>query len=213
MLKRTFKNIPKPAWVVGDEVYCCHSLRIWLENQLQSYALATACNSSITIGLEQYQAKDFLQKIDASKWKFISAGDGSKGQRYYKWSRQKINSDSPDGWNRWLVIRKNIKDENDVAYYIVFTSDKIQLESIVMAIGSRWTIEECFEMAKGEVGLDQYEVRSWTGWYRHITISMFALSFLTKLRHKLNQKELEEHKKKSLTKNRMKSFLKSRGLL
>jgi SRSO17 transposase len=213
MLKRTFKNITKPEWVVGDEVYSCYSLRIWLEKHLQKYALAIASNYPVHVGLKQYQARDFLKIIEEDEWKSISAGEGTKGQRYYMWSRRKINSDSPDGWERSIILRKNIKDQSDVSFYIVFTSDNITLESIVTAIGSRWTIEECFEMAKGEVGLDQYEVRSWTGWYRHITISMFALSFLTKLRHKLNQKEFEEHKKKSHKRSRMKKFLKSRRLI
>lgn len=78
-------------------------------------------------------------------------------------------------------------------------------------MGTRWTIEECFEMAKGEVGLDQYEVRSWKGWYRHITFSMFALSFLVKLRIQLNKKEFQIIEKKANC-GSIKAFLKSRGL-
>ena len=83
---------------------------------------------------------------------------------------------------------------------------------MVKAAGTRWTIEECFEMAKGETGLDHYEVRSWTGWYRHITLSMFALSFLVKLRSRLNKIETAV-KKKIVRRSPMKKFLESRGLV
>lgn len=79
------------------------------------------------------------------------------------------------------------------------------------AAGGRWTIEECFERAKGEVGLDHYQVRSWVGWYRHITLAMLALAFLTKLRWKLKQTEVALLEKKA-AKQSMRYFLKSRGL-
>lgn len=215
MLKRTFENIRPSKWVVGDEVYSCSMLRIWLENERQQYALSTACNTHVSIGFTQIQVREVLNNILAEEWKTISAGNGTKGQRIYKWCRRKVNSDAPDGWSRWVVFRKNVKDENEIAFYIVFARDDTDLNAIAKAIGSRWTIEECFEMAKGEVGLDQYEIRSWIGWYRHITISMLALSFLTKLREQLNQNEIEENKKKYFRKrkNRMKVFLTSRGLI
>lgn len=215
MLKRTFENNPKPRWVVGDEVYSCSMLRVFLEQERQQYALAIACNTRVTIGFTQFQSKEILNHIAKDEWKIISAGNGTKGQRIYKWCRKKINSDAPAGWHRWIVFRKNVKDENEIAFYIVFARDDSAIDSIAKAIGSRWTIEECFEMAKGEVGLDQYEIRSWIGWYRHITISIFALSFLAKLRDQLNQKEVEENKKKYFRKhrNRMKMFLKNRDLI
>ena len=74
-----------------------------------------------------------------------------------------INSDNPEGWERYFIIRKNIKDPDDVAFYIAFAPTTTSLKAMVEAAGSRWTTEECFEMAKGEVGLVQYEVRSWKG--------------------------------------------------
>jgi len=170
-----------------------------------------ASNCSITIGFEQYKANELLESTALSDWQTISAGEGSKGQRYYQWARRAINSDSPDGWTRWLLIRRNIKDHTDVAFYIAFAPDIKSLQDMAKTAGSRWTIEECFEMAKGEVGLDQYQVRSWVGWYRHITFAMLALAFLTKLRWKLKQTELQLIEKKTQD-SPMHSFLKSRGL-
>lgn len=211
MLQRAFDNGIKPAWVLGDEVYSSYKLRAFLESYQQPYVLAVASNCSITIGFEQYKANELLESTAPSDWQTISAGEGSKGQRYYQWSRRVINSDSPDGWERWLLIRRNIKDETDVAFYIAFAPNINSLQDMAKAAGSRWTIEECFEMAKGEVGLDQYQVRSWVGWYRHITFAMLALAFLTKLRWKLKQTEVQLIEKKAQN-HPMRSFLKSRGL-
>lgn len=212
MLKRTLENGIKPDWVAGDEVYGCHKLREWLESQKQNYVLAVASNSVVNIGFQDYRVKELLETGTKNKWIVLSAGTGTKGERYYEWCRIKINSLSPAGWSRWLLIRRNIKKPEEIAFYIGFSSDKKSMQSMVKAAGTRWTIEECFEMAKGETGLDHYEVRSWTGWYRHITLSMFALSFLTKIRSRLNEMETAEIKKKSRKRNPMKKFLKSRGL-
>lgn len=211
MLQRAFDNQIKPAWVLGDEVYSSYKLRVFLESYLQPYVLAVASNCTVTIGFEQHKVSELLTSIEPEAWQIISAGSGSKGQRYYQWARILINSDSPNDWERWLFIRRNIKVQNDVAFYIAFAPNTKSLQDIANAAGSRWTIEECFEMAKGEVGLDQYEVRSWVGWYRHITFSMLALAFLTKLRWNLEQTELPLLEKKVLN-NPMIPFLKSRGL-
>jgi SRSO17 transposase len=214
MLKRTFSNGFKPSWVVGDEVYGSHALRGWLEEQEQAYVLAVASNYSVWIGLRQYKTKEILEKINDLEWRKISVGKGTKGERYYEWFRIKINSDSQKGWNRWLIIRRSIKDVREVAFYIGFCKDKNTLEEMAKAAGSRWTIEECFEMAKGEVGLDQYEVRSFAGWYRHITLSIFALSYLVKLRTKFNQSEPKSFKKKRNQRHpSMQTFLQNRGLV
>lgn len=211
MLQRAFDNHIKPAWVLGDEVYSSYRLRAFLETYLQPYVLAVASNCVVTIGLEQYTTNELLESAQPSDWQTISAGEGSKGERYYQWIRKTINSDSPDGWERWLLIRRNINDPKDAAFYIAFAPNIKSLEDMAKAAGSRWTIEECFEMAKGEVGLDQYEVRSWVGWYRHSTLAMLALAFLTKLRWSLEQNEVQLLEKK-ISNNPMYSFLKSRSL-
>jgi SRSO17 transposase len=91
----------------------------------------------------------------------------------------------PQGWQRWLVIRRSIPvaaEAAELTYVLVFARKGTTLQEMVHVIGARWTVEQCFEVGKGEVGLDQYEVRSWHGWYRHITFCMLALAFLTVLR-------------------------------
>jgi SRSO17 transposase len=84
----------------------------------------------------------------------------------------------PDGWGRWLLARRRRSDPVEVAYYRVFAPAATSLEEVVRAAGSRWSIEEGFERAKGEVGLDQYEVRGWTGWHRHVTLALLADAYL-----------------------------------
>ncbi len=89
-------------------------------------------------------------------------------------------------WQHWLLIRRHRQDPDDVTYYVVFGPANTSLATLARVTGMRWTVEECFEVAKQEVGLDDYEVRSWQGWYRHITLAMLALAFLVAMRVKLN---------------------------
>ncbi len=88
------------------------------------------------------------------------------------------------GWQHWLLVRRSL-DEGakpaEMAYVLIFAPTGTSLEEMVVAFGARWTVEQCFEEGKGEVGLDEYEVRSWHGWYRHITLSMLAMAFLAAL--------------------------------
>lgn len=211
MLARTFEQGVQADWVVGDEVYGCYALRHWLEARKQPYVLAVASNDTVYMGCRHYRARDLLEKVAQKKWKVLSCGAGSKGYRTYEWYFIDINGDTPEGWKCSLLFRRSLKVPEDVAFYRVFAPQQTSLQSIVEAAGSRWTIEECFEMAKGEVGLDHYEVRSWKGWYRHMTFSMLALSFLSKLRHELNKKHFPMIKKKS-HRQPMRPFLQSRGL-
>jgi hypothetical protein len=115
---------------------------------------------------------------------------GSKGPRLFAWGRIELAAPETSGWQRWLLIRRSL-DEGvkpaEMAYVLVFAPAGASLEEMVEAFGARWTVEQCFEEAKGEVGLDEYEVRSWHGWYRHQTFSMLALAFLAALR--ANEKE------------------------
>ena len=79
-------------------------------------------------------------------------------------------------------MRRSLADPTDLAYYVVYAPADLTLPTLVEVAGQRWKVEECFELAKAEVGLDHYEVRHWEGWYRHITLSLWALAFLTVIR-------------------------------
>jgi len=110
----------------------------------------------------------------------LSAGEGSQGPRFYDWAWQSLDYRwTEPGWKQWLLARRSLSDPTKIAYYFVFAEDAVTLEQVVRAAGSRWQVEEAFELAKQQVGLDDYEVRHWQGWYRHITLAMVALAFLT----------------------------------
>jgi SRSO17 transposase len=89
-------------------------------------------------------------------------------------------------WDHWLLIRRNRKDHADKACYVTFGPMDTTLTDLVRVAGRRWAIEECFEIAKQDCGLAGYGVRSWYGWYRHITLSMLVLAFLAAMRRRLN---------------------------
>ncbi len=87
-----------------------------------------------------------------------------------------------------LLVRRSLKDKTDLAYYFTLAPPRTRLQQLVRVAGSRWAIEECFEHAKQEAGLDEYEVRSWHAWHRHITLSMFAHAMLSAIRRQANSK-------------------------
>ena len=103
------------------------------------------------------------------RWSQCSAGNGAKGPRVYDWTRVVTRPLREPGQGYWLLARRRLAQPEELAYYVCFGPADTTLEDLVRVAGTRWTIEECFEEAKGPVGLDQYEVRKWEGWYRHIT--------------------------------------------
>ena len=101
----------------------------------------------------------------------------------YDWATVNIRPLREPGKSYWLLARRSIAKPGELAYYVCFGPDGTALEELVRVAGTRWAIEECFEEAKGQVGLDQYEVRRWDGWYRHITLAMLAHAYLSVIRH------------------------------
>jgi SRSO17 transposase len=125
------------------------------------------------------------RSLASDDWQQLSAGTGSKGPRLFDWARVELTSPEVVGWQQWLLLRRSHAagaKPAELAYVLVFAPTGTTLLDMVQAIGARWTVEQCFEEAKGEVGLDQYEVRSFHGWSWHITLCMLAHAFLTGLR-------------------------------
>jgi SRSO17 transposase len=183
MLARAFTAGVPAQWVTGDSVYGAdRRLRMWLEAQPQAYVLAVSGQEYAWQGGRQRQVKTILAALPEEGWTRLSAGDGTKGPRWYDWRWLPLAEPLEPDWRRWLLVRRSVSDPKDVTAYVVFAPQATPLEELVRVAGSRWTIESGFEAAKGEVGLDDYEVRSWTGWYRHITLAMWAYALLTVLR-------------------------------
>jgi SRSO17 transposase len=179
------------AWVLGDEIYGSdRRLRMDLESREQPFVLAIRSNEKLwsVLGerLGQHTAAQLTQALPKNAWQRLSAGAGSKGERFYDWARMRLTRLQQPPWEHWLLVRRSRRDPTDLAYYVVFGPAETSLATLARVAGQRWTIEECFEVAKQEVGLADYEVRSWHGWYRHITLAMLALAFLTGMRVTLN---------------------------
>jgi SRSO17 transposase len=170
-------------WVTGDSVYGNdRRLRLWLEAQPWAYVLAVSGQEYVWLGWQPRQVKTLLAALPEDRWTRLSAGDGAKGPRWYDWQWLPLADPVDPQWRRWLLVRRSMSAPKEMTAYVVFAPQATALAEVVRVAGSRWTIESGFEAAKGEVGLDHYEVRSWTGWYRHITLAMWAYALLAVLR-------------------------------
>ncbi len=191
MLARLFATNVSVRWVTGDSIYGDdRRLRLWLAEQDRAYVLAVSGKDYVWIGWRQHQIKTLLAKLPDAGWERRSAGNGAKGLRMYDWLRLPMGSALQEPGRRWLLVRRTIEEPHDLTAYVVFAPQGTPAEELVRVAGSRWAIEIDFETAKGEVGLDHYEVRSWTGWYRHITLAMWAQAMVTVVRAAANSAEL-----------------------
>jgi SRSO17 transposase len=178
MLGRALDAGVPARWVTADEVYGGDfKPRSALEERRQRCAVGVASNQCVRAGFHQLRMDELIRGLGEDSWSRLSCGEGSKGPRHYDWARARLNC-PVEGWERWALSRRSIADPEELAYYLVFAPQGTSLDEVVRAAGRRWTIEESIEQAKGEVGLDEYEVRSWKGWHRHITLSMLAHAYL-----------------------------------
>jgi SRSO17 transposase len=173
------------AWVVADTVYGGNlDLRSWCEQHHYPYVMAVACNEPVGIVTPDGRRRQVeVGEVEAlllhdQPWQRLSMSEGTKGPRLFDWACVPMLHRWEEDGRHWLLMRRSLSDPLQKAYYFVFGPQGTTLPEMVKAIGARWHIEEDFETAK-DMGLDQYEVRSWIGWYRHITLVMLAHAFLT----------------------------------
>ncbi len=187
MLARTLGADVPFGWVTGDEVYGGdRRLRVWLEEQGAAHLLAIKATEPLWAltdrGPAQVTARELAAALPAAAWARLSAGDGAKGPRIYDWAWLPIRPLREPERGHWLLARRSLADPAEFAYYVGFGPAATPLAELVRVAGTRWAVEEGFEQAKGEVGLDQYEVRRWDGWHRHITLCLLAHAVLTATR-------------------------------
>ena len=183
MLDRAFNAGVPAAWVTGDEVYGADGdLRRWLEQEGQAYVLAVRSNQSVWVGFRQARVGALAASLPKRAWHKVTIAPGSKGPRRYAWAWVPINHDLGPKWRRWLLVRKGLDEDEELAYYIAAGPARTTLTRLAQTAGSRWSIEGSFESAKQEVGLADYEVRSWTGWHRHVTLALLAHAVLAAVR-------------------------------
>jgi SRSO17 transposase len=194
MLERVLAHGLPFAWVTADSVYGAdYHLRRFLTEHHLPYVLAVAPNHLVRLGWEEgYESirlDDWLARLGRVRWYRLSAGWGSKGPRWFDWAWWKMNAEVPAGWQAWVLVRRSISDPEDLLFHLVCAPSQTTLHQIVQVAGQRWQVEEAIERAKEECGLDQYEVRSWTGWYRHVTLSLLAQFCATLMTQQANSEQ------------------------
>jgi SRSO17 transposase len=130
----------------------------------------------------QRQVKTRLTALPEAGWTRLRAGDGAQGPRGYDWHWRPLAAPLEPGWRRWRLVRRSHSTPTELTASIVLARPETTLAEVVRVAGTRWTMESGVEAATSEVGLEQYEVRSWTGWYRHMTLALWALALLTVMR-------------------------------
>ena len=185
MLERALDAEVPASWVTADEVYGGDpALRRFLEERGISYVLAVKGTEPLgTATRESATAAQLAASLPAEQWVAASAGHGAKGRRLYDWARIQLAAPAGSGTARWLLVRRSRRD-GEPAFYACFGPAETSLLGLVRVAGTRWAVEEGFQQAKNEVGLDHYEVRRWPGWYRHITLALLAHTFLVVTRTK-----------------------------
>jgi len=167
------------AWFTADEIYGqAKYLQAWLEDQDIWYVMAIRCSDTLTMPEGERRADELIAALPARAWQTISAGAGAHGPREYGWARIPVRAGWKRGRGHWLLARRSLADPEEIAYYACYGPRRSSTADLAWVAGSRWHIEECFQQAKNEAGLDQYQVRAWRAWYAHITLSMLALAWL-----------------------------------
>ena len=189
MIRRAMKTGHRPRWVLGDEIYGSDSkIRCFLESKAQPYVLCVKSDFRL------FQPDRTRKRIDhivadqpQEAWFRHSVGQGAKGPRRYNWVAQRVSRPDENGLVKWWLARRSIEKPDEMAYYSCLAPADALATELADAAGARWHIECCFQTAKQQTGLDEYEVRSYHGWYRHITLSMLTLAMLAAMRLHANE--------------------------
>ena len=206
MVARVLAAGARPAWVVADAVYGAdYKLRSTLEEAEQPYVLAVTGQQGVWMGFGQRRAKAIKTQVPADAWTELRVAAGTKGPRVFDWAALTINHPYGKAWQRFLLLRRSRSKAEEITAYLVFGAADTSLEEMARVAGRRWAIEESFAQSKSEVGLDQYEVRSWVGWHRHMTLAMTTQALLAITRARLFAKPAASEKA-------LAAFKKSRGL-
>jgi len=186
------------AWVTGDSVYGVGEIEMKLRQMGKGYVLGVNANSQFNSWgrkpVVAGTAETIASALAPSAWQRLSAGQGTQGARLYDWAyleladldANEVNPDFSGTWTRGLLVRRSIAD-NDLAYFTTWCPAGTSIETLVSVEGRRWAIEDSFETAKTELGLDHNESRSWHGWHRHVSLVMLAFAMLATIRHHANQ--------------------------
>jgi SRSO17 transposase len=183
------------SFVAADSVYGTGEIETLLRNACKGYVLGVASNHVFySWGKEQPiagTAAAIAQSLPKQAWRRLSSGDGTKGPRWHDWAYVELadldeyDDDLAREWTRGLLVRRNIAD-GSLAFYSTWCPKGTSIKKLVLVEGHRWAIEDSFETAKNELGLDHNETRSWHGWHRHVSLVMLAFAMMAVMRHRAN---------------------------
>jgi SRSO17 transposase len=167
-------------WMTADEAYGQDSkFRSFGEQRRIGYVVAVPRSQQVGRGGGSARVDTLAGQAPAEAWKRLSAGAGSKGPRVYDWALAGLPAIGDErGRDRWVLIRRSITEPDELAFYLCAGPAGTTIDTLVRVAGTRWAIEECFQQAKTETGLDHYQVRRYQPWYRHITLAMLAHAYL-----------------------------------
>jgi SRSO17 transposase len=217
MLEHAWQAGVPMRWVTGDEVYGDSTdLRDLIAHRERWYVLAVRTHTPVWTerpavvepevqerGRPRTKArlaegapaattvKEVVARWSERQWQRLAVAEGEKGLITYDWACQRVveSGDGLPGRDAWLLARRSVSDATDIAYYLSNAPVDTPLLKLAQVASRRYTVEQCIEEAKGEVGLDEYEVRYWHSWHRHITLSMMAHTWLASVRYKATEKK------------------------
>jgi SRSO17 transposase len=177
MLERAFDAAVPARWVVADAFYGrSHALRQWLEERGRAYALMIPKTTAIRYQGRRERAEQLGERLSTD-----TSAD--------PWTCLELSGECAAGMRRWLLVRRDAEDPAEYAYFLAYGPAETGVAELVRVCTTRWQIEECLAQAKGEVGLDHYEVRKWEAWHRHATLCLLAHAYLVAMRRAAGQEE------------------------
>jgi SRSO17 transposase len=199
MLARAGAASVPASWVLADAGYGrSHRFRRWLEDHEWAYALMVPKTHAVWYRGRRQTVAKLAGRLTEEDWTQPPSGAGPYNVQRQEWACLPLSEACRAGMQRWLLVRRSVDEPDELAYYLVYGPDGTPTTDLVRRCGHRWQIEECFAQAKGEVGLDQYEVRTWTAWYRFVTLCLVAHAYLVVMRHAARVESEEDGQKGDL---------------
>lgn len=201
MLQRAFAAGVPARWVVADSFYGrSHGFRSWLEKRGRPYAVMVPKTNAVRYQGRRKKIGRLAKLLPEGAWATNPAREEDSGERRpWEWACLELSVDPEKGMQRWLLIRRSPEDPEDLAFYQAYGPEETPTHELVKVCRRRWQVEDCFAEAKGEVGLDQYEVRRWDAWHRYVTLCLLAHAFLVVTRFAAARDEEEADGKKGIS--------------
>jgi SRSO17 transposase len=190
MLERAFEADVAARWVLADSFYGrSHAFRAWLEARGKPYAVMVPKTNAVPLGGRKKKIERYVERLPKDAFSEVRPARDTGGRRPWEWACMDLAADPKKGMRRWLLVRRSTDDPEDLAFYQAYGPEATTVKELVKVCQERWAVEECFAEAKGEVGLDHYEVRKWDAWHRHVTLCLLAHAFLAVVRSSVEQEE------------------------